>query len=88
MIVEPVSTTGKWHQRPSANSQKRGPKPPLGSEKAELGEADGCAAGDDDVIEHTDVNQSQRFTQPAGQDLIGLGRFSDAAWMWMGLMCP
>ena len=57
MIVEPVSTTGKWHQRPSANSQKRGPKPPLGSEKAELGEADGCAAGDDNMIEHTDVDQ-------------------------------
>ena len=52
-------------------------------EKPRFREADGCAAGDDDVIEDADVDQGQRFAQAAAQDLIGLGRFSDAAGMWM-----
>jgi len=29
--------------------------------QSKVGEAGGCAAGDDEVIQHTNVNESQRF---------------------------
>jgi hypothetical protein len=45
--------------------------------------AERLIAEDVQVIEDPDVQPAVGLPKPAGQDLIGLGRFSDAAGMWV-----
>ncbi len=40
-------------------------------QKTALGEGQGAFAADDDVVEHTDVDETQRLTQTTGEGLVG-----------------
>ena len=51
------------------------------SEQSALGKRDGLAAGDDDVIEHADIDQRQRLAQPPGDEFVCLAWLCRTRWM-------
>src|SRR5258706_12172504 len=55
--------------------------PPLSSDtlkQAALGKRHGARPGDDEMVEHLYVDQSERAFQGAGEDLVGMARLGDA----------
>lgn len=60
---------------------KKGGRSPL--KHPSFGEAQNLVAGDDQVIEDANVYEQQGLPQPAGDELVGLGGFGDAAGVRM-----
>src|SRR5207244_3772757 len=50
-------------------------------QQSTLRERDGLIAGDDEVVEHLDLDQRERFLKIARQQLVGLARLRDARRM-------
>jgi hypothetical protein len=55
-----------------------------GSQEPALGEAGCIAAGNDDVIQHSDIYQTQSIAQPTRDELVGMGRLCDSARVRVG----
>jgi hypothetical protein len=52
-----------------------------GLQEPAFGEADDGVAGDEQVVEDTDVDESERIAQTVGEELVGLRRLGrERAW--------
>src|SRR5258706_6729862 len=70
---------GRNRGRVQAQNQARRRVRRRSSQQPAFGERHRARPGDDEMVEHLNVDQSERAFQGAGEDLVGMARLADAA---------
>src|SRR6267154_5634158 len=78
-----VRIIGRNRVRTQAQSQARRRIRRRSSQQPAFGEGHRAGSGDDEMVQHLNVDQSERAFQRAGEDLVGMARFGDAGGVVM-----